>query len=85
MTTTDFRERILARIESLDLTIGHVATLAGLSDQTARDYLQGDHDLATDRTFRLARAVGLEIAVRPARGFSRPKPPVKGRKPTKTP
>lgn len=81
MTTTDFRAAIRSRLDSLGITPHHAARLAGLSDQTARDYLAGTTDLSTDRALRLAAAVGLRIDLHPIRDFSPPPPGTGGRKP----
>lgn len=79
ITADELRARILSRIESLGITRHHAAQLAGLPDQTARDYLSGDHDLSADRVLRLAAAVGLRVDVRPKKNFAAPAPNRRGR------
>lgn len=83
MTSTTLRDVLTARLAALGITVHHAARLAGLSDQTARDYFAG-RDLSSERVLRLAAALGLEISARPKRGFSPEKPATPGR-PRKNP
>jgi hypothetical protein len=67
------RQIITDRLASLGLTPYRAANLAGLPDQTVRDYL-GGRDLQT------AAAVGLAVTVRPVPRFDPGPAPARGRK-----
>ena len=75
MTTDTIRTLIRSQIDALGLTVGRAAVLAGLSDQTARDYLSGRGDLRAEFVFRLAAAVGVAVTAAPVKGFDPENPP----------
>lgn len=47
-----------SEVERLDITVGRLAALAGLSDQTVRDILAGATDPSLTRVLRIERAIG---------------------------
>lgn len=60
MDADTLRTLIRTRIAELGLTTHRAARLAGLPDQTARDYL-GGADLRTRQALQLAAGVGLAV------------------------
>lgn len=79
MDTSTLRGLILRQLETLGITVGHAARLAGLPDQTVRDYLVAGRDLATGRVLALAAAVGLVVTAAPLRGYQPETAPSRGR------
>ena len=79
MDADTLRRVIIDRLASLGLTPHRAANLAGLPDQTVRDYL-GGRDLQTAAALRLASAIGLAVTVRPVPRFDPGPAPRRGRK-----
>lgn len=78
MDADTLRQTIRARLAELGISTYHAAALAGISDQTVRDYLSGK-DTSTHRVLTLAAAIGLEISMKPVRGFAAPPPKKAGK------
>ena len=79
MDADTLRTLIRTRIAELGLTTHRAARLAGLPDQTVRDYL-GGRDLQTAAALRLASAIGLAVTARPVPRFDPGPAPSRGRK-----
>jgi hypothetical protein len=79
MDADTLRQAITDRLVSLGLTPYRAANLAGLPDQTVRDYL-GGRDLQTAAALRLAAAIGLAVTARPVPRFDPGPAPSRGRK-----
>jgi membrane-bound lytic murein transglycosylase MltF len=75
MTTEELRSTLLDRIEELGVSISHAAQLATHSPASLIDWLKGKSaGVNYASAARLAEVLGLEIKLKPIKGYVKPEP-----------
>lgn len=60
----NMRSIILQRMNELQMTAYRLAKLTGITDPTVRNFLDGTHEMRSDKLSKILDVLGLEVRVR---------------------